>query len=45
VNTSQYKILEIYYDVEGFDLPEYVDPVEETTFLSRLLADVVKHCI
>jgi hypothetical protein len=41
VNTSRFRVLEIYYDAQDSDLPEYVDPVVETTFLSRLPADVV----
>jgi hypothetical protein len=35
-------VLEIYYDADDSGLPEYVDPDEETTFLSQLPPDVVQ---
>jgi hypothetical protein len=42
VNTSRYQLIEVYYDAVDLELPLYVEPVEETTFLSGLPADVVE---
>jgi hypothetical protein len=42
VNTSKYRLIEVYYDAVDLELPPYVEPVEETTFLSSLPADVVE---
>jgi hypothetical protein len=45
VNTSRYRVLEIYYDAKDSELPDYIDPVEESIFLSQLPRDVVEQRI
>ena len=41
MNPSRYRLVEIYDDAKDVELPPYVDPVEETCFLSKLPQDVV----
>jgi hypothetical protein len=42
LQSSSYRVVEIYYNVEDKDLPQYVDPHVETSFLSALPDSVVE---
>lgn len=45
INSNRYRVVELFYDAEDIDLPQFVEPVEETTLLSILSQDVVQHHI
>ena len=41
VDYSRYRVVELYYDALDKELPPYMEPQEERTFLSALPRDVV----
>jgi hypothetical protein len=41
LQSTRYRVVEVYYDAKDKDLLQYVEPQVETTFLSILLLEVV----